>query len=67
MFLQELVQHLADWLGKLKKKCIPYPTRVVNIKSCIQTGTALTEETEELSDRFMVRSCICNMQTKSLV
>lgn len=50
-----------------EKKCIPYTARVVNIKLCIQTGTALTEETEKLSDNLMMRSCICNMQTKSLV
>lgn len=48
-----------------EKKCIPYPARVVNIKLRIQTGTALTEETEKLSNRLVVRSCICNMQTKS--
>lgn len=50
-----------------EKKCIPYPARVRSIKLWIQTGTALTEVTENLSDRLMVRSCIYNMQTKSLV
>lgn len=50
-----------------EKKCIPYPARVVNIKLCIQTGTALTEETDKLSNRFMARPCMCNMQTKSPV
>lgn len=39
------------------------------MKLFIQTGTALTEETEKekLSDRLVVRSHIWNMQTKFLV
>lgn len=48
-------------------KCIPYPAMVVNIKLHIQTGTALTEETEKLSNRLVVRPHSCNIRTKSLV
>ena len=52
-----------------KKSIHPPSARVVNIKLFIQTGTALTEETEKekLSNRLVVRSHMWNMHTKFLV